>query len=324
MNDTLTGFDSFGYVLNGTYFPLTDPNVGNQSGSASVVVAPGDVFGFRSQTDDNFGGNNETVISNFMPGFTGQFDPANWNLTLTNSDGDAYFVEIPGGPLSYDACGITVLAVDVTEVSCADIGTPITVTVFASDASGNIASCTSTVTVVDNLAPELTCPADQTVDPGAGNLFYEVPDYIATGEATVVDNCTDPVTDTTQDPAPGTALPDGTYTITLTATDEYGNTSTCDFELIVDTVAGVDDNSLDSGVTLYPNPASSVVNLVNKTNISLDTMTMFDVNGKQVNQVNLRDMQGEKAVDISSLAAGVYIVQIVGDNASTVKRLIVE
>jgi len=318
------GFDSFGYLLNGTYTHLTDPGLGNQSGSESIAVAPGDVFGFRSQTDDNLLGNNETVISNFMPGFEGQFDPANWNLTLTNSDGDAFFVEIPGGPLSFDACGITVLAVDVPTVSCADIGTPITVTVFASDASGNIAACTSVITVVDNLGPELTCPADQTVDPGAGNLFYIVPDYFANGEATADDNCTDPVTDTTQDPAPGTSLPDGTYTITMTATDEYGNTSTCDFELIVDTVVGVDENSLDAGLALYPNPASNVVNLVNKTNISLEKMMIYDINGKLVNQTDLRTMQSQKTVDVSSLAAGVYMVQIIGDNASTVKRLIKE
>ena len=323
LNDT-PGFDSFGYLLNGTYTQLTDPILGNQSGSGSVAVAPGDVFGFRAQTDDNVFGNTETVISNFMPGFEGQFEPANWNLTLTNSDGDAFFVEIPGGPLSFDACGITVLAVDVPTVSCADIGTPITITVFASDASGNLASCTSVVTVVDNLGPELTCPADQTVDPGQGNLFYIVPDYFATGEATADDNCTDPVTDTTQDPAPGTAIPDGTYTITMTATDEYGNTSTCDFELTVDTVVGVDENSLDAGLALYPNPASTVVNLVNKTNISLEKMMIYDINGKLVNQTDLRTMQGQKAVDVSSLASGVYMVQIIGDNASTVKRLIKE
>src|SRR5690606_29627024 len=247
-------------------------------------------------------GNTETVISNFLPGFDGQFDPANWVLTLTESDGDAFFTEIPGGPLSFDACGITVLAVDVPTVSCADIGTPITVTVFASDASGNIASCTSVITVVDLLGPELTCPADQTVDPGPGNIFYILPDYFATGEAIADDNCTDPVTDTTQDPAPGTALPDGVHTITFTATDEYGNTSTCSFELTVESVLGVSQNSLDAGVALYPNPASNVVNLVNKTNISLEKLMIYDINGKLVNQTDLRTMQGERAVDVSSLA----------------------
>jgi hypothetical protein len=323
-NDPDPGFDSFGYLLNGTYTQLTDPGLGNQSGSAAITVNPGDIFGFRSQTDDNVFGNTETVISNFMPGFSGQFDPANWNLTLTNSDGDAFFVEIPGGPLSFDACGITILAVDVTEVSCADIGTPITVTVFASDASGNLASCTSVITVVDLLGPELTCPADQTVDPGAGNLFYIVPDYFATGEATADDNCTDPVTITTQDPAPGTALSDGVYTITMTATDEYGNTSTCNFELTIESILGVNQNSLENGVALYPNPAANVVNLVNRTNISLEKMMIYDINGKLVNQTDLRNMQAEKAVDVSSLAAGVYVVQIIGDNASTVKRLIKE
>ncbi|MDN3725361.1 HYR domain-containing protein [Aequorivita sp. SDUM287046] len=318
------GFDSFGYLLNGTYTQLTDPALGNQSGSAAVAVSPGDVFGFRSQTDDNSFGNNETVISNFMPGFEGQFDPANWNLTLSNSDGTAFFTEIPGGPLSFDACGITVLAVDVTTVSCADIGAPITVTVFASDASGNIASCTSIITVVDLLGPELTCPADQTVDPGAGNLFYILPDYFATGEAIADDNCTDPVTITTQDPAPGTPLSDGTYTISFSATDEYGNTSTCDFELIVETTIGVAENSLDKGLALYPNPADNMVNLVNKTNISLEKMMIYDINGKLVSQTDLRSMQGEKAVDVSTLASGVYMVQIISDSANTVKRLIKE
>jgi len=223
-----------------------------------------------------------------------------------------------------EACGISTIAVDVPTVSCADIGGTFMITVFVSDTSGNIASCIAEVSVVDRLAPELTCPADQTVDPGAGNLFYILPDYFATGEATADDNCTDPVTITTQDPAPGTALPDGTYTITMTATDEYGNTATCDFELIVETVLGVDTNSLDAGLALYPNPASSVVNLVNKTNISLEKMMIYDINGKLVNQTDLRTMQGERAVDVSSLASGVYMVQIIGDNASTVKRLIKE
>ncbi|MDC8000167.1 T9SS type A sorting domain-containing protein [Aequorivita todarodis] len=223
-----------------------------------------------------------------------------------------------------EACGISTIAVDVPTVSCADIGATIMITVFVSDTSGNIASCVAEVSVVDRLAPELTCPADQTVDPGAGNLFYILPDYFATGEATADDNCTDPVTILSQDPAPGTPLPDGTYTITMGATDEYGNTSTCTFELTVLTTIGVAENSLDKGLALYPNPADNVVNLMNKTDISLEKMMIYDINGKLVSQTDLRAMQGVKTVDVSSLASGVYMVQIIGDSASTVKRLIKE
>ncbi|MDC8005471.1 HYR domain-containing protein [Aureisphaera galaxeae] len=323
LNDT-PGFDSFGYLVNGTYTQLTDPAQGNQSGSASVSLVAGDVFGFRSQTDDNIFGNNETLVTNFMPGFDGQFDPANWTLTLTNSDGDAFFVEIPGGPLSFDACGITVLATDLTEVTCADVGTTITATVFASDASGNIASCTSQVTVVDAMGPELTCPDDQTVDPGPGNLFYEIPDYFATGEATATDNCTDPVTITSQDPAAGTLVPDGTYTITLTAEDEYGNVSTCTFELTVESVLGLEDTVLDNAISIYPNPAESVVTLANTANILLDQAAIYDTNGRHIQTIDLSDMQQEKAIDVSTLATGVYMVLITSEDASTVKRLVKE
>src|SRR5690606_28101983 len=69
-----------------------------------------------------------------------------------------------------DACGIFTTAVDITEFSCADIGTTVTVQVFSQDNNGNLSSCFATVTAVDVLAPVVTCPADQTVDPGAGNL----------------------------------------------------------------------------------------------------------------------------------------------------------
>lgn len=89
-------------------------------------------------------------------------------------------------------------------------------------------------------------------------------------------------------------------------------------------VLGTNENTLDNGFALYPNPTSNVVNLVNNTNISLEMMMIYDINGKLVNQTNLRSMQDEKAVDVSSLATGVYVVKIIGDNASIVKRLIKE
>jgi hypothetical protein len=224
-----------------------------------------------------------------------------------------------------DNCGIATVAVDITEFSCADIGTPVTVQVFTSDVNGNLSTCAAVVTVVDLLAPVLTCPADQTVDPGAGNLFYIVPDYFATGEATAIDNCTDPVTLTTQDPAAGTPLSDGVYTITLTAEDEYGNVSTCTFELTVESVLGAGDNNADIGsLQMYPNPAQHTVTIGNPQSLSLEKLSIFDLRGRMVKSIDLKSMGTEKTIDISEMAAATYLVIIQGENGQTTKRLIKE
>jgi len=317
-------FDSFGVLLNGVYTEISDPNGAlTQSGTYGLNVVPGDVFGFRSYSLDGSFGAATTTVSNFMPGFNGQFAPANWTELLTNSDGSATFVEITGGPLSFDACGITILAVDITEVTCADIGTPIVITVFASDASGNIAACQSTVTVVDLLAPVLTCPEDQTQDPGAGNVLWEVPDFFANGEATATDNCTDPVVIITQDPIAGTLLPDGIYTVTMTAEDEYGNIATCDFELTIESELGVGDHQDLGSIILYPNPANNIVRLSNPDSLELETLSVYDLTGRLVYTTNLEQMGTEISIDVSRYANATYMVIIKGTQGALTKQLIV-
>ena len=226
---------------------------------------------------------------------------------------------------SFDACGITITAVDVTDVTCDDIGTAITVTVFASDASGNLASCTATLTVVDNLGPTLVgCPEDQTVDPGPLNLFYELPDYWALGGITFSDNCSEEgdITNFGQSPAAGTLLPDGTYTITLFAEDEYGNVGECTFILTIESILGKDDIALDNAIAMYPNPTDGQVTISNTSNIQLERAVIYDANGRLVQEVDLRGMATERTFNVSSLASGVYMVQIQSESAQTVKRLI--
>jgi len=106
-----------------------------------------------------------------------------------------------------------------------------TVTMTATDQSGNAASCTFTVTAVDQIAPEIICPADAEVALD-DNCQYTIPDL--TGGAMVTDNCSVPGSiSLAQTPVQGQVRNgDGTTVmVTLTATDEAGNTGNCTYTL---------------------------------------------------------------------------------------------
>lgn len=143
-------------------------------------------------------------------------------------------------------------------------------------------------------------------------------------DASATDNCTDPLTIFTQDPAPGTLLPDGVYTVTITAEDEYGNTGTCDFELTVDTLLGISDNVNLETILLYPNPTSNQLMINNSQNLELVSLDIYDISGRLIKTVNLEDMGTEKAVDVSQLASGPYMLIIQGENGLLTKQIIKE
>jgi len=221
-----------------------------------------------------------------------------------------------------DNCGTSVVTINAQEVSCADIGTPLTVTVFASDENGNSASCSAVVTVVDLLAPEIVCPDDQVVNLGPDGT-YTLGDYIADGSATAIDNCTDPVTIFAQDPAAGSVLGFGTQEITFTAEDQYGNVSTCSFELDIQVILGAGDVEDFASLVLYPNPAGSKVNLSNPRQIDLNNVTIYDLTGRIVHKVDLSTMGSEITIDISTLANATYMLVIEGSQGISTKQLIV-
>ncbi len=231
--------------------------------------------------------------------------------TLTAEDIGSYIAD----------CGTAITAIDIEFFDCSNIGTPVLVTYFATDGAGNNVSCTAMVTVIDNLAPVIECPADQTVDTDPASITYTLPDYFADGLATATDNCTTPVAQFTQTPAPGTLLLDGTYTVTLTATDEYGNESTCSFELTVDTILGAEDNDF-SGLTMYPNPAVNEVTIGNPQFMAIDKISVYDILGRLVLSKNTNGDTGNQTFNVSDLSSAVYMVVIESEGRQTVKRLV--
>ncbi len=106
------------------------------------------------------------------------------------------------------------------------IGTT-TVTCTATDAAGNSAQCSFTVTVTDDSEPTLNCPAPITVNNAAGQCSVEV-DFAATAS----DNCDTSITPVCT-PASGSTFSVGTTTVTCEATDAAGNSSQCNFTVTV-------------------------------------------------------------------------------------------
>ncbi|MFT7512564.1 MAG: protocatechuate 3,4-dioxygenase beta subunit, partial [Candidatus Omnitrophota bacterium] len=95
----------------------------------------------------------------------------------------------------------------------------------ATDACGNSLTCTQTITVVDSMAPVISCPLGVIV---SGDAFCQA-SVPAFSPDNLFDNCT-PTGGlvVTQSPAPGTLVTGPTnVTITLTVADACGNTNSC-------------------------------------------------------------------------------------------------
>ena len=133
------------------------------------------------------------------------------NTTITAGDVD-------GG--SSDNCSLAGISVTPSSFTCANVGAN-TVTFTATDVNGNTSNCTSTVTVIDSVAPTAVCQDITVFLDGSGNASITAGD-IDNGSS---DNCG--VAGISVTPSSFTCANVGANTVTLTATDASGNTSDC-------------------------------------------------------------------------------------------------
>ncbi|MBL7962609.1 MAG: HYR domain-containing protein, partial [Flavobacteriales bacterium] len=144
---------------------------------------------------------------------------------------------------SSDNSGVVNLLATQTSFNCTHLGNN-NVFLLVTDGSGNSAFCMSVVTVVDTIAPVVTCQ-DIGVSLNASGLATITPAMVGAGSS---DNCTIGLNYSLSQ---STFTASGTYTVTLTVTDASGNSGTCSA-----TVTVVDDLppvALCQPVTIYLN-----------------------------------------------------------------------
>ncbi|MBS1918910.1 MAG: HYR domain-containing protein, partial [Bacteroidetes bacterium] len=167
-----------------------------------------------------------------------------------------------GTPTTNDNCGVQSVTNNHPS-SVYPLGTT-TVTWRVTDIHGNQATCTQTVTVVDNQAPVPNVTNLPTITGFCSATVNTVP--------TATDNCSGQINGTTTDPTSYTAQ--GTHTIHWTYTDTHGNSSTQTQTVIVTTPAAPTGNttqtfcSTSTGLQTQCVPLTSLVDLVQNPSCS--------------------------------------------------------
>ena len=224
---------------------------------------------------------------------------ASANQTVTVTDTTPPVVTAPAAVTLFTGpgatlCGVTVSNLDATlgtgsaTDNCAGVGAvtrsglpagnvfpegTTTVTYSATDAHGNTSSANQVVTVVDNTAPLITCPANITLEPTCPS------GAVGTYTAPVgTDNCPGATTSRTAGLASGSVFPIGTNSVTYTVNDAHGNSTSCSFTVTVLTPAAVIQNMINEVNALPGLSGTQRQGLLSKLQAALDAVNQGKTN----------------------------------------------
>ena len=169
------------------------------------------------------------------------------DVTLNTDLGECYAVFNVGDPQASDNCNLVSFEGNMPPLNRFPVGVT-EVTFIATDGGGQTASCYFVVTVVDNEVPSISnCQANYAVNVPQGEctavVNWPVP--------TATDNCE--LVSFTADMQNGQSHPVGSFSVSYTATDDKGLTSTCVI-----------------AVTVIDNQAPVISNCPQNINISTD------------------------------------------------------
>ncbi|MBK7876945.1 MAG: HYR domain-containing protein [Planctomycetes bacterium] len=145
--------------------------------------------------------------------------------------------DLLGDVIASDACGSATKAQSPVAGTVVGLGTTL-VTITATDAAGNLASCTRNLFVVDRTPPVLVCPDAQTSEANA-NCQGVVPDFAP--RLGITDACG---TTVLQVPPAGTIVDLGSTAITLQVRDATGNASSCATAFVVQSTLDADGDGV--------------------------------------------------------------------------------
>ncbi|MBO3699246.1 HYR domain-containing protein, partial [Roseivirga sp. E12] len=207
---------------------------------------------------------------------------------------------------STDNCGVTNVSVDKTNFDCAHLGDN-TVTLTVTDISGNTSTAVATITVIDNIAPEIGGIPSNIVynetDTDCGQAISWTAPY-------ATDNCNVTLASTH---SPGDVFPVGTTTVTYTATDDNGNSVNSSFDVTV--------VALPISITLDANVYNDTEGFNITCNGGSDGIINATVEGGCA-PYTYSWSNGTSGASVNNLSAGTYTLTITDGNGTEASKTI--
>ncbi|MBQ4805535.1 T9SS type A sorting domain-containing protein, partial [Aquimarina sp. MMG015] len=101
-----------------------------------------------------------------------------------------------------------------------------------------------------------------------------------------------------------------------------GNTISNIFVIEFDSTLSIDDEILSNGLTVYPIPSNSTINITGEISLAIKRADIFDIQGKLVLSQKLNTSSVINTIDISSIRSGFYLMTIHSETGSATKRII--
>ncbi len=244
------------------------------------------------------------------------------NIIVSNDAGSCEaIVTWTTTPTATDNCGAPTLTSSHASGATFPVGTT-TVTYTATDASGNVDSCSFTVTVTDSEFPVVSITGLPLM------IFCE--GSPVTWQETITDNCG--IASTVSSHNSGDIFPVGTTTVTYTVTDIHGNVTIDSFNVIVNPAPVVGISGTSKEQTICSNvsinltvsaPVTGYTYTWYQNGVQVGTGTSYSVASPQISNSGLYTVIAENAsgctsdvdsIKINVISCGIVIPEIFSPN----------
>ena len=114
----------------------------------------------------------------------------------------------------------------------------------------------------------------------------------------------------------------GSYTQNIYSSQRYDNIKITALNSVPPAVINLSTNEqLAAKFKMYPNPATTVVNITNSENMLVNKVTVYDISGKELNTQSFNN-ETQIQLNVENLANGTYMLHLQTNEGTAVKKLV--